>query len=166
MHLLVFSIVSRDQRMRSSSTDVAELMTVAAFIYSVAGPAGAFNDVTAGSNLGFGAGDGNVCDAATSSAFTAVQGWDAVTGMSSEQKASTCLITQLKGGVHRTIFGCCRRQSEGPVQRRRRPQAAASQQVRPREWFLKLPTWRRLKHYRPQAQMGLHRLVLPIPAPV
>jgi hypothetical protein len=77
----------------SPSTDVAELVTIAAFIYSVAGPAGAFNDVTAGINLGFSAANGDVCDVVTSSAFTAVQGWDAVTGTSSEQKASTCLIS-------------------------------------------------------------------------
>jgi hypothetical protein len=64
----------------------------AAFLYTVAGPAGAFNDITTGSNFGFGIQDDQVCDPATSSAFGAVKGWDAVTGALSARKANNFLI--------------------------------------------------------------------------
>jgi hypothetical protein len=48
-----------------------------AWLYHVAGPAGAFNDITTGTNRGF------VCTANSSAAaFTARKGWDPVTGES------------------------------------------------------------------------------------
>jgi hypothetical protein len=48
-----------------------------AWLYLVAGPAGAFNDITIGTNRGF------VCTANSSAAaFTARKGWDPVTGES------------------------------------------------------------------------------------
>jgi predicted secreted protein len=49
----------------------------AAFLYQFAGPAGAFNDVTIGKNVGFSCNDSAV-------AFTAQKGWDPATG-------ATCL---------------------------------------------------------------------------
>jgi hypothetical protein len=51
-----------------------------AFIYNVAGPAGAFNDVTVGSNTAAGLPAGQECNPANTTAFTAVTGWDATTG--------------------------------------------------------------------------------------
>jgi hypothetical protein len=46
-----------------------------AWLYHVAGPAGAFNDITTGTNRGF------ICTANSSAAaFTARKGWDPVTG--------------------------------------------------------------------------------------
>jgi hypothetical protein len=58
------------------------LIRITAFIYGVAGPAGAFNDITAGSNTAIEAGgpaDEN-CNPSNTTAFTAVTGWDATTG--------------------------------------------------------------------------------------
>jgi hypothetical protein len=58
------------------------LNRIAAFLYSMAGPMGAFNDVTVGSNTGVGLPHNLECNAATTPAFTAAPGWDATTGES------------------------------------------------------------------------------------
>jgi hypothetical protein len=60
----------------------------AAFLYMVAGPAGAFNDIITGSNSGFGASDDQLCDTTTSVFLNATKGWDAVTGAPWANKAN------------------------------------------------------------------------------
>jgi tripeptidyl-peptidase-1 len=79
------------------------LTRVAAFIYGVAGPAGAFNDVTVGSNTAVGAQE---CNPANTTAFSAVTGWDATTGQFVVWKESVELTTILQDGVPRTLRVC------------------------------------------------------------
>jgi hypothetical protein len=80
-HPLDFSIVSDGGRGINSSRG---LNRPAAFLYGVAGPAGAFNDITVGSNTGVELPDNDDdapdCDPAKTTAFTARKGWDATTG--------------------------------------------------------------------------------------
>jgi tripeptidyl-peptidase-1 len=73
-----------------------------AFIYNVAGPADAFNDITVGNNTG-------LCSPANTTAFSAVTGWDATTGELTLRAESERLMCTSEGGVLRTSCGFSRR---------------------------------------------------------
>jgi hypothetical protein len=82
------------------------LIRTTAFIYGVAGPAGAFNDVTAGSNTGFlGDSPDQDCNPLNTTAFSAVTGWDATTGENTYYAVRARLMWPSQGGVLQTFCG-------------------------------------------------------------
>jgi hypothetical protein len=75
-----------------------------AFLYQFAGPAGVFNDVTIGKNVGF------VCND-TAVAFNAQKGWDPVTGACFSVQALEVFSTSMQASAPRTTPSCCLRRT-------------------------------------------------------